>query len=157
MTCVLEKMLTVCALRENQALNRLVQSRAALIRAEDLKRRKEQELAVFRRWRRDEERRLFDELRGQPVAVKDVDLFNATVLTLRQDQADRTRQVEAAAGRVVEAQWELENARQQYAEAYRRKVKLEEHQDMRLEIERLQTEKIAENEMEEACRHNLPR
>ena len=103
MTYVLEKILTVRDLRENRALNRLVQSRAALIRAEELKSLKQRELGEYCRWRLDQERRLFGELRDKTAAVKDLNLFKDTVRSLRQDQAERARQVEVAAGREMEA------------------------------------------------------
>lgn len=156
MTYVLEKLMTVRDLRENRALNRLVQSREALMRAEELKQRKERELGAYRDWRLDQERRLFGELQNKPAALKDLNLYRDTVRSLRRDQAEQSRQVEAAAGRVIEAREELEKARQHHARAYRKKAKIQEHKSIWMEARHQQIEKQAENEMEEAGRTILP-
>jgi Type III secretion protein YscO len=149
MTYILENLLSIRTHRENKALNHMMNSKAALQHAEDLKRRRIQELCEYRRWRRLEEKRLFDELKHQPASVQDMLCFNDIVNSLRSDQALKMQAVDDSAQQVVKAENELESARKHYASAYRNKQKIEEHKRIWMEDYRLWIEKEAEKEMEE--------
>lgn len=149
MPYVLEKMLAVRAHRENKAMNRMVHCRGELNRALDLSQRRETELSEFRSWRIDEERRLFRNLQEKPAAVQDVMVFMDTTSALREDQAVKVRQVIEAREQAKAAEEDLHKARKDYAAAYRKKVKIEEHKAVWEEDDRVRMEQDAEKETEE--------
>lgn len=149
MPYTLEKMLSVRAHRENKAMNHMVQCQGKLNRALELHRKKETELSEFRSWRQHEEQCLFNHLQGQPATVQEVMIFLDTTSTLREGQAAKAQEVVQAQKQAQAAEDDFRKSRQEYVEAYRKKVKIEEHKAVWEEENRFQVERDAEKEMEE--------
>ena len=155
MPYALEKMLVVRTHRENKAMNHVVHCQGEFNRALNLRHQRETEHSEFRSWRIDEERRLFKNLQEEPATVQDVMLFMDTTSALREDQAVKARQVVEAREQAKTAEEDLLKARKDYAAAYRKKVKIEEHKAVWEEDDRFRTEQDAEKEMEEFVIINL--
>jgi hypothetical protein len=149
MPYTLEKMLAVRAHRENKAMNHMVQCKGEFNRALELRNQRERELSEFRSWRIGEERRLFKNLQAKPATVQDVMVFMDATSELREDQAAKAHQVVEAQEKAKAAEEDLLKARKDYAAAYRKKVKIEEHKAVWEEENRFQVERDAEKEMEE--------
>jgi hypothetical protein len=148
MTYGLEKLLKVRILREDKARHRLARGKAELARAEMQRQEKEKELVDYRHWRRREETRLFGVLRSKHASRHELLLFNDTTNTLRQNQAAKDQQLQQAGRAVQEAEQNLVKARQRYAAANRKKIKIEEHKTIWSEARRLLEERYEEKEME---------
>jgi Fe2+ transport system protein B len=148
MTYGLEKLLKVRILREDNARHRLARGKAELARAEMQRQEKEKELVDYRHWRRREETRLFGVLRSKHASRHELLLFNDTTNTLRQNQAAKDQQLQQAGRAVQEAEQNLVKARQRYAAANRKKIKIEEHKTIWSEARRLLEERYEEKEME---------
>lgn len=149
MAYVLEDILSVRRLRENKALNAMVQRKADLERAITCKAQKEQALSDYRQWRLEEEQRMFTDLQQQAGNIHDILLFVDTTNGLREGQADRAKQVVEAGEQITAAQKELDAARQGYAQAHRKKAKIEEHKTIWMEAYQQEQEAAAEIEMED--------
>lgn len=154
MNYILEDLLSVRRLRENKALNAMVQRKADVERAIANKAQKEKELRDYRQWRLEEERRLFDDLQQQAGSVQDILLFVDTTNGLREDQANRAQQVVKAGEQISAAQKNLESARHSYAQAHRKKAKIEEHKTIWTEAYHKEQEMAAEIEMEDVVKSN---
>lgn len=149
MTYVLEDILSVRRLRENKALNTMVQRKTDLECAMANKAQKEKELHDYRQWRVEEEQRLFADLQQQSGNIQDILLFVDTTNGLRESQANRAQQVVKAGEQINAAEKKLESARQNYALAHRKKAKIEEHKTIWTEAYHKEQEMAAEIEMED--------
>ena len=145
----LEKLLSVRVLREEKARNHLSRVKTELVSAQMQRHRKEKELVDYRHWRIKEEKRLFGVLKGKPASSYDLMLFNDTTNTLRQNQADKVRQVDEAGQAVKKAEENLVEARQHYFTANRKKIKIEDHKSIWTEAQRLLEQQGEDKEMEE--------
>jgi hypothetical protein len=152
MTYPLQQLLRVRDHRERKAQNRVARSKALLVQAQAEKERRTRELTAFRRWRLEEEQRLLATLTAQRASVQDLLCFRSRIGGLRADQADRARRVDEAAQQVADAQEALQTARRDHAAAYRQRAKIQAHRERWQTELRIETERTAENEMDDCGR-----
>lgn len=149
MTYILEKILTVREHRENKSLNHMMKCKQEVRRAVIRQHQKKKELHDYHQWRQLEEGRRFDNLKQKPANVHDVMYFTDTINTLRREQDAKARRVHDASKQVASAENTLKEARQHYAQACRKKMKITEHKKIWMEDYHRQAEQQNENESEE--------
>ena len=117
---IFDKLLTVRTLRTDKAQRKMVECKAVLEEARQLKQRKDQELVSYRQWRNQKERRLLEELKQAPRHAHALIEYKEKVRYMRYAEASHVEAAAEAAQKVVDAETELENARRNYAAAYRK-------------------------------------
>lgn len=145
----LDQMLTVREHRETLRLNELAKSKASVRQAEAERQRTTTAFNDYCQWRPREEQRLFDHLKGKSASVQDLHHYTDSLNTLRNDEVAMAQQVDEASDRLASARSDMVTARQQYACAHRKKVKISEHKIIWTEQQRCRSERQADEEMEE--------
>ena len=149
---IFDKLLTVRTLRTDKAQRIMMKRKASLEEARQFKDSKDQELVRYRQWRAQEEHRLLEELKQAPRQAHALIEFKEKIRYMRHQEASHVEAAAEAAKKVVEAETELENARRDYAAAYRKQVKIEMCKDTWLDEQRLVVEQEAEKETESSVR-----
>jgi len=145
---IFDKLLTIRILRTDKAQREMMKRKADLEQARHHKQRKERELADYQKWRPEEEQRLLEELKQAPRHAHTLIEFKDMVRHLRDKESSYVQTVTEAAQQVAEAEAALEKARQDYAAAYRKQVKIETCQDTWNDEQRLMVEQENEKETE---------
>lgn len=135
--------------REDAAERETRQTLAALERAHDDAEAAREELRRYSEWRPGEEKRLFEELRGNMIGLDVLDRHREDIQALRNAELQREDACRLADSAVVEAEGEVEKARRRQSAAARDRRKIEEHRDRWARLEAVREEAAAEAELED--------
>lgn len=127
MIYILEDLMTLRKHREKLALNRMLQARKALEEAKDAAEKRANELSDFIQWRKNEENRLFEEIKKKLQKLNHLDDYNQRVDALRQEQNNLKEKLDQVEQRVIQIEDEVKKANEKYTLRHREKKKLEEH------------------------------
>lgn len=122
---MLEQLLTIKKFREQSATNELRRAQHRLEQAVRLVQSKRQELRDYHQWRLAKEDELFANLQQQPVAMREIDDFKATLALLRSNEMAKEEAIRQAQKGQQEAQAGLEQARQALTKATRAREKFD--------------------------------
>lgn len=149
MTYVLENILNIRKHREQFAMNRLFQARKEVNEARNLKERNAKQLLDYSAWRKDEELRLFEEIKRKYNKIHRLNYFNQCIEFMREKQNQLVESLEKSNQLVLQKESNLEKARGIYSQSCRERKKLEEHRDICLQAKELRDERLAEEEIDE--------
>ncbi len=144
-----DELLRIKAHREQTASSEVLRQKHLVEeRARDLERSKADVERFYAR-RIDEEKQLFEAIRGQPVGLRDIDDMRQQVDLLRGREAQMQSEVMEAKQRLQEARQGLETARGRYREAVREHEKFKQLIATQREAEDLESIRREELELEE--------
>ena len=137
--------------REEAALREERLAREAAERAYEAAERARAEFLRYRERRPEEERRLFEQVRGKELSQADLDRHLEDVRRLRQMELQK-EEASAQAARMAESARETaEKTRRLRVEAFRERQKIEEHKGIWLKKESRRLEAANESEAEDAA------
>jgi hypothetical protein len=127
MKYILDDLMTIRDHREKEALSRILKARKILEDAKRSAEEKTEELISFARWRVNEEKRLFDEIKNTIQRRCYLDYFLQSVDELKEKQNILKKQLIRAKQCIAQAEDEVQKANKVYAMRHREKKKLQEH------------------------------
>ncbi|MDQ5908195.1 MAG: type secretion protein [Pseudomonadota bacterium] len=108
-----------------------------------------QEVVQFREYRIQKEQQLFDEIKGQLVALRAIETMNQNIAALREQEALLETRILEEEKRLKEAQKALEEARQRHQATIREREKFDQFVEVQQAIENREQMMKEENELEE--------
>ena len=108
-----------------------------------------QEVVQFRDYRMQKEQQLFDEIKGQLVALRAIETMNQNVAALREQEALLEARILDEEKRLKEMQKALEEARQRHQATIREREKFDQFVEVQRAIEDREQMMKEENELEE--------
>ncbi len=108
-----------------------------------------QEVVQFREYRMQKEQQLFDEIKGQLVALRAIEDMNGNIAALREQEALLEARILEEEKRLKEAQKALEEARQRHQATVREREKFDQFVEVQRAIEYREQVMKEENELEE--------
>lgn len=134
---MLEELLKIKRIRERDAETAVHLAERKLAEAHEAVRAAKQAVSDHHEFRLKEEVRLFEEIRGEPVHVRDFDEMKQSVAMLRKTEADLEETVAEKTKAIAPAEEALQSAQEAYREAKVATMKFEELVDLeRSEAER---------------------
>ena len=145
----LQRLLRLRFIREDKAAAEVTRRKQLLAEAKLEKIRCEKELADYREWRIEEEKRLFDAIKGKEISQKELDAYKHELLKLRGKEVQLEERIFEAQKQIDRCEQNLQDARDAYLGAVKERKKIEEHRSRWVEIEKLRQEREEEKELEE--------
>lgn len=143
---ILDQLYTVQSHRADKTMRDMLLKKSLLAQAQNLKHKKEQALTAYQAYRQNEEQRIFDALQTNATNVFALMAFADTVRSLRDHQDALARDVAEVSAQVSRAQAELTDAQRCFAEACRKKEKIEIQREMEMGEDRKARELKEEQE-----------
>ena len=136
--------------REKLALYRKLQAKEKLAEANSAFELRNNELLNFLQWRKNEEERLFEEIKNKYQELYQIDIYNQHIVALKNEQERLEKEFYRAGQNVRKSEEELEKENATFKLQHRQKKKLEEHKrNWLLEMSAIEQRKD-ENEMDES-------
>ena len=145
----LEDLLKLRTHREKLAFNRIIKARMKLREARNTLKEKNEELSSFIQWRRNEEKRLFKEIKGKYHKIDQLDYYSQLFEALRIEHEKLKDKLYKAEQRVKKAEVEVDKENEIYVKRHREKKKMEEHKKNWLQTKIVTDQRQEENEIDE--------
>lgn len=145
----LEDLLKVRKFREEIAGNEALVKKTKLEEAVALVKKKKKELVEYRKWRIETEQKLFDDIKGKLINLKELDDIKIKIGLMREKEALLEQEIMEARKKRNSAQKKLEEAQEAYRTAIRETEKIEEHKKMWLEELTKEEEELQDKELED--------
>ena len=150
MNYILEDLMSIRKHREKLALYRKLQAKEKLAEANSAFELRNNELLNFLQWRKNEEERLFEEIKNKYQELYQIDIYNQHIVALKNEQERLEKEFYRAGQNVRKSEEELEKENATFKLQHRQKKKLEEHKrNWLLEMSAIEQRKD-ENEMDES-------
>lgn len=149
----LERLLKVRKLREDAAETEVNRCTRELKEAEDNLQQRKDKLAEYTKWRLAEEERLFQEIKGHEIHLKEIDDYKLQLQSLRGREVKLEEKILEARKQIEDCKEALEEARKLRLQAMRGRRKIEEHNQRWDEEQRVLEERAEDLELEEFTGH----
>ncbi len=146
---MLDELLRVKEIREKSASEEVARCKNHLAAAKQHQHDCEQELEDYIQWRCKEEQHLYDNIMNTQVRQHDLDFLKQKVAMLREKDAVLEQEIEEAKNKVLEAEDELEEAREAHRKALQAVDKFEEFKKVLDEEALKEAQRLEDLEMEE--------
>jgi hypothetical protein len=127
MSYVFEDLMKIKRYRLKTALNLLLHSKKDLDHAKISEEKLAKDLTDYINWRKNEEDRLFHEMKYMYKKTNHIDQFNQCIDTFNEKESVLKRRLKKAGNKVVQADDELKKAKIRYTKCHGENLKLEEH------------------------------
>ena len=154
-----DDLLRIKAFREQNAAHAVMRQRRIVEERVQAVQQARDKATEFHTYRVQKEQQLFDDIKGQAVAVREIETMKQRVATLREQEAELESQILAAEKQLKDAQQALEESRQQHAEKVREHEKFKQFIEIQHDAELMEKTRREEDELEEtasAGRHRNP-
>ena len=145
----LEDLLNIRKIRAEKAQKELIKKKRLLEVAINDAEKKQKELEEFKRWRFEEENRIYEEIKGKLVSLDYLDNVRLKISLLREEEIMKAEAVENAKQAVREAERDCEEARKKYKQISKEVDKVEEHKSIWLEDIMKESEKKVDLDIED--------
>lgn len=146
---MLQELLKVKHIREQSAREAVTCSQKHLQTSRQQLRDRQQALKDYVLWRGKEEQLLYDNIMNSSIRQHDLDVLKQKVALLRERDAVLEQAVEKAKNAVIEAEEQLEQARQAHHKTLRAVEKFEEYRQVLEEQDAREAQRIEDSEMDE--------
>jgi len=149
MKYILEDLLRIRGWREEKAQREVTKKKLALDQALQLAAARRKSLSDHVHWRLQTEDRLYREIEGKSVQLRDLEDIKLKVALMREDEAAHEKALQESEGAATTAGKALEEARSLYRLAVKETRKVEEHKKVWLAEALKGEEREAEKELED--------
>ena len=149
MILILDELLRVKRIREDEAIKIMKEKQLQLEQCQKLLETKHSEHDEYVVWRKEEEKRLYQEVLNQDVHAYNLNIMRDQITSFKDKQQQLKEEIEKAEAAVTEATKDLAEARQARMEAYKTVQKYEEYKDIIQTVENKEAERREELEAEE--------
>ncbi|WP_263322396.1 type III secretion protein [Endozoicomonas sp. Mp262] len=146
---MLDELLRVKNIREKSASEEVTRCKNHLEMTHQQLRDSEQELQDYIAWRCKEEQLLYDNIMNNEIRQHDLDVLKQKIALLREKDAELEQAIEKAKNNVIEAEEQLELAREAHKKARQAVDKFEEFKKVLDEEAAKEAQRIEDIEMEE--------
>ncbi len=143
------ELLRIKKFREQTAANEVLRQQHVLAEQTRTVQEARTEATQFHNYRVTQEKKLFDDIRGQAVVLRDLDDMKMHVALLREKEALLDSKILAAEKQLAKAKQALEQARKQHMATVREHEKFKQFIEIQWEAERREKESREEQEVEE--------
>ncbi len=151
----LQDLLKVRELREEAASKAVAKAQDKLKACEQYLEKKRKELADYKEWRPQEEKRMYDKIMKKEISQEKLREVKADIAVLRDREVAIEKEVEEAEVAVQEAEQGLQKAKDDHKASMRELEKIKEHKDIWIEEAKKEEEFAMDKELEEFRKHEI--
>lgn len=149
MSYAFEDLMTIRRYRVKLALNLMIQSKKAFDEAKLTREEIEKDLSAYIIWRKNEEDRLFIELKKNYKTINHLHQYNQCIDAFNQKEDIIKERLRKAVEYNFQAENDLKKAKLNYDRCHYQQLKLEEHRAIILQEEKIASDRSHDNEMDE--------